>query len=119
MIKMGSETKIEPCDICGTEYTKEMFKIGKKMMENNIPCFCSYIKRVVKLKKEIKSQKEEISNLNKLLEDEGSFDHELFYYDAYLGNFNGNDMGYTPDKKYAKWLAKRYGLKASKEGDLI
>ena len=74
---------------------------------------------IVKLKKKIRFQKEEISNLNTLLEDESSWDHEMLYYDAYLGNFNGNAIGGVPDKKYAKWLAKRYGFKIGKDGDII
>jgi len=111
--------KIPPCDICNTEYTKEMCRIGKKLFEDELPCYCNIIKQIVELKKEIKSQKEEISNLNGLLEDESSWDHEMLYYDAYLGNFNGNNIGGIPDKKYAKWLAKRYGFKIGKDGDII
>ncbi len=77
-------------------------------------------KLVKKIEREARKElKEEISNLNGLLEDEGSWDHEMLYYDAYLGNFNGNSIGGTPDKKYAKWLAKRYGFKIGKDGDII
>lgn len=74
---------------------------------------------IVKLKKKIKSQKEEISNLNGLLEDESSWDHEGLYEDAMNGTWNGSDVGGSPDIKYAKWLAKRYGLNIDKDGDII
>lgn len=76
---------------------------------------------IVKLKKKVKSQKEEISNLNGLLmeADESGWDQEGMYEDATMGTFNGNDVGGVPDAKYAKWLAKRYGLKIDKEGDVI
>jgi len=118
---MGTETKIEPCDICGTKYTKEMFKIRKKMMADNIPCFCSDIKRIVKLKKEIKSQKEEIGYLNEMLSDADSsgWDADGMYEDAMGGTFNRNNIGGVPNKKYAKWIAKRYGLVIDKDGELI
>ena len=73
-----------------------------------------------KLRKKIRELNKEVSNLNGLLSDsdESSWDKEMLYYDAYLGNFNGNSIGGTPDKKYAKWLAKRYGLKISKDGEV-
>ena len=76
---------------------------------------------IVKLKKKIKSQNEEISNLNGMLSDADSsgWDAEGMYEDALGGTFNGNDIGGVPDKKYAKWIAKRYGLEIDKDGEII
>ena len=76
---------------------------------------------IVKLKKKIKSQRKEIGYLNELLNDadESGWDKELMYADAYLGNFNGNDIGGVPDNKYAKWIAERYGFKIDKDGEII
>ncbi len=122
------EKKIEPCDICGTKYTEEMCKLGEKLSEENMPCFCNDIKRVLRLRKkiksqkeEIKSQKEEISNLNGLLSDAGEseWDSEGMYEDARDGKFNGNDIGGVPDEDFAKWIAERNNLKIDKEGDII
>lgn len=113
--------KIEPCDICGMEYTKERCKIGKHLSKDNLPCYCNIIKQIEKLKKKTKSQKEEISNMNILLmeADESGWDQEGLYEDAFTGTFNGNNIGSSPDKKYAKWLTERYGLNIDKEGDII
>ena len=76
---------------------------------------------IVSLNKKIKSQSEEIGYLNELLSDadESGWDKELMYADAYLGNFNGNDIGGIPDKKYAKWIAERYGFKIDEDGEII
>ena len=76
---------------------------------------------IVKLKKNIKSQKEEISHLNEMLSDADSsgWDGEGMYEDAMGGTFNGNNIGGVPNKKYGKWIAKRYGLKIDKDGELI
>lgn len=76
---------------------------------------------IVRLKKKIKSQKEIIGHLNTMLmdADDSGWDAEGMYEDARDGTFNGNDIGGVPDKKYAKWIAKRYGLKIDKDGDVI
>ena len=113
--------KIPPCDICGQEYNKELCDIANKFFSDDDPCFCNQIKMVKKLKQKIESLKEEISNLNCLLNDggESDWDQEGMYYDAYLGTFNGNNIGGIPDKKYSKWLAKRYGFEIDKDGDII
>ena len=76
---------------------------------------------IVKLKKKIKSQKEEIGFLNEMLSDVdcSGWDADGMYEDAMGGTFNGNDIGGVPDKKYAKWIAKRYGLEIDKDGEII
>lgn len=77
---------------------------------------------IIKLKKKIKSLKEEISYLNTLLADadDGSWDSDGLYEDARDGCFNGNKVeGMKPDNKYAKWIANRYGLNIDKDGEVI
>ncbi len=79
--------------------------------------------KIEKLKKKIKSLKEEISNLNTLLADvnEGDWDVEGLYIDARDGLWNGNKINENckGDKKYAKFIARRYNLKIDEEGDII
>ena len=76
---------------------------------------------VAKLKKKIKSQREEINHLNAMLSDADSsgWDADEMYEDARDGTWNGNDLGGVPDEKYAKWIAKRYNLKIDKDGEII
>ena len=120
-IEIGMEEIIGECDICGMKFNKEMYKIEKKLFDNEMPCSCNIINEVIKLKKKIKLLKKEIRFLNNLLSEvgESDWDAEGLYDDAYLGTFNGNNIGGVPDKKYAKWLAKRYGLKIDKDGQRI
>ena len=112
--------KIEPCDICNTKYTEEMCEIANKFLQDEDPCYCEAIKKIVRLVKEnkkLKELKKEVGYLNALLADadESSWDMEVMYKDCRDGTFNGNDIGGKPDKKMAKWIAQRYDLN---EGEL-
>ena len=40
---------IEPCDICGMKYNKEMCKIAIKFFQDDDSCFCKGIKKVQRL----------------------------------------------------------------------
>lgn len=73
------------------------------------------------LRKKIKDLKNEVSNLNGLLQDcdEASWDQEGLYEDARDGKWNGNDLGGSPDEDYSIWLAKRYNLKIDDEGEVV
>jgi len=80
--------------------------------------------QIEKLKKKIKSLKQEISYLNNILADadESSWwDIEELYTDARDGLWNGQkiDEDCKPDKKYVKFIVKRYGLKIDKDGEII
>jgi len=71
------ENKIEPCDICGMKYNKEMIKIGKSFFSDNEPCFCKNIKQIERLKKKIK----------KLEKSNGDYFSYLMDRDDFLSDF--------------------------------
>ena len=56
--------KIEPCEFCGTKWTKERQKIADKYIGNDDPCYCESIKKIEKLSKKLKKLKE--SNMDYL-----------------------------------------------------
>ncbi len=97
--------KIEPCDICGTKYTKEMCKIANKYLGDNDPCFCKSIKKIQKLIEEIN-----MLNLHLLEAQPEDWDLEGIYDDVLEGRNEYTGEQCEPNIPYAKWLKKRYNL---------
>ena len=112
--------KIEPCDICKMEYTKEMCKIANKFFQDNDPCFCQAIKKVEKMINEKKKLKKEIKMLEEFIAVAQPEDWDLdgVYGDALYGRFNGNEIeGIKPDKEFAEWIRERYNLDKIEEDE--
>lgn len=109
---ISKKESIEPCDICGMEYDKEMCKIAEKFFQDDDPCFCKSIKKAQKAIADLKKARQEISYLNSLLSDaeESGWDLESMYKDFRDGTWNGQDIGGGPNKKMASWFAQRHGL---------
>ena len=107
-----SKENIEPCDICGMKYTKEMCEIANKFFQDGDPCFCRAIKKVERLINKNKELRKEIEFLNIFLSDAQpeSWDLDSIYEDALEGIDEQTGESCKPNTPYAKWIKKRYSL---------
>lgn len=102
------------CDVCGKKYSEEEIRVAQSICISEDDCDCKTVKLVIKLKKQIKELKTEVTNLNTLLTDaqECDWDVDSMYKDFRDGTLGGRkiDEDSKPNKKLASWFAKRHNL---------
>ena len=103
---------IEPCDICGMKYTKEMCTIANEYLNDEEPCYCKSIKEIERLINKNRKLKEEIEMLDIHLSEAQpeEWDLDAIYEDALEGIDQYTREQTKPNIPYAKWLKKRYNL---------